>query len=129
MFDFPAPTVDTKSADAQNADIKATPTPAQTANSKDREVNYMGDVVAKIKVMPKSSETDLNEMKTNIEKAIPEGVKLSGFTEEPIAFGLKALMVTVVLADTEGGTESVESAIAEVNDVESVQVVEVGRAL
>ena len=88
----------------------------------------MGNVVAKIKVMPKSTETDFKMLKANIEKAIPKGVRLSGFMEEPVAFGLKALIVVVVLEDTEGGSESAESAISSVEDVESIQVVEVGRA-
>jgi len=89
----------------------------------------MGEVVATIKVMPVSLETDFKALKSDIADAIPTGVRLSGFTEEPVAFGLKALIVIVVLGDIEGGTDPVESAIAEIKGVESVQVVEVGRAL
>ncbi len=38
-------------------------------------------------------------------------------------------MATVVVGDVEGGTDSVEAAFAEVSDVESVQVAEIGRLL
>ncbi|CAD7768161.1 Elongation factor 1-beta [Candidatus Methanoperedenaceae archaeon GB37] len=89
----------------------------------------MGEVVATIRVMPESTETDLEVLKREISEVMPVGVRLSGFAEEPVAFGLKALIVTVVLGDLEGGTDPVESAIAGVKGVESLQVTEVGRAL
>jgi len=60
---------------------------------------------------------------------VPAGIDLNGIAEEPIAFGLVALMATVVVGDVEGGTDSVEKAFAEVPDVESVQVAEIGRLL
>ncbi|MHC1567465.1 MAG: elongation factor 1-beta [Candidatus Syntropharchaeia archaeon] len=87
----------------------------------------MGEVAAKIRIMPESVDTDLNLLKTRIEESLPEDVKLHGFSEEPIAFGLSALLVTVILEDKEGGTQQVEDAFSEVEGVESVQVIEVGR--
>lgn len=92
----------------------------------DLEVLRMGDVAAVIKVMPESIETDLMHLKDMLEAVLPENVVLHGYKEEPIAFGLKALMLTLILPDSEGGTESIETAFAEVEGVESVQVVEVG---
>ncbi|MCW7076510.1 MAG: elongation factor 1-beta [Candidatus Syntropharchaeales archaeon] len=86
----------------------------------------MGEVAAHIKVMPEGVETDLARLREKLEAVLPEGVRLHGFKEEPIAFGLKALMVTVILADMEGGTERIEGAFADVEGVESVQVTEVG---
>ncbi len=87
----------------------------------------MGEVAAKIKVMPSGIDVDLNKLKDNLKKAIPEGARLHGFSEEPIAFGLKALMVVVKVGDIEGGTEKVEEAFSKVQGVESVSVVELGR--
>ena len=48
---------------------------------------------------------------------------------QPIAFGLKALILTVIVEDKEGGTEAVEASISEIDEVESVQVVAVTRML
>ncbi|MGZ8889423.1 MAG: hypothetical protein ACXW1D_07785, partial [Halobacteriota archaeon] len=48
---------------------------------------------------------------------------------QPIAFGLKALILTVLVEDKEGGTEAVEASISEIDEVESVQVVAVTRML
>jgi len=91
-----------------------------------REVRRMGNVAALIKVMPTGVDVDLEALKGNLTAVVPEGIELRGIAEEPIAFGLVALMATVVVGDVEGGTEGVEQAFAQVSDVESVQVVEVG---
>ncbi len=89
----------------------------------------MGEVVAVIKIMPNGVDVDLEKMKENLAAVVPAGIDLSEIAEEPIAFGLVALMATVVVGDVEGGTDSVENAFAEVSDVESVQVAEIGRLL
>ncbi|MEA1894683.1 MAG: elongation factor 1-beta [Euryarchaeota archaeon] len=89
----------------------------------------MGEVVAVIKIMPNGVDVDLENLKENLAAVMPAGIDLSGIAEEPIAFGIVALMVTVVVGDVEGGTDSVEKAFAEVSGVESVQVAEIGRLL
>ncbi|WP_292387959.1 elongation factor 1-beta [Methanosarcina sp. UBA5] len=88
----------------------------------------MGDVAAKIKIMPESVDTDLAELKEKIKGVIPAGADLHGdIVEEPIAFGLKALIVALIVNDEEGGTEPAEEAFAKVSGVENVQVVDVYR--
>ncbi len=87
----------------------------------------MGDVAAKIKIMPAGVDTDLEALKERLEAVVPEGAKLRTFSEEPIAFGLKAIIALVLVGDMEGGTEPVEEAFAAVDEVESVSVVELGR--
>ena len=89
----------------------------------------MGEVVAVIKIMPNGVDVDLEKLKENLAAAVPAGIDLNGIAEEPLAFGLVAFMATVVVGDVEGGTDSVENAFAEVPDVESVQVAEIGRLL
>ncbi|ADI73179.1 translation elongation factor aEF-1 beta [Methanohalobium evestigatum Z-7303] len=89
----------------------------------------MGQVAAKIKVMPESVDTDLEELKKKIEEALPEETELHGTSEEPIAFGLKALMLDISVSDKEGGTEEVEEAFMNVPGVDNVQVVGLGRGL
>ncbi|HHV23377.1 MAG: elongation factor 1-beta [Methanosarcina sp.] len=88
----------------------------------------MGDVAAKIKVMPEGVETDLVELKEKLKAVIPAGADLhEDIVEEPIAFGLKALIVTLIVNDEEGGTEAVEEAFAKIPGVENVQVQEAYR--
>lgn len=87
----------------------------------------MGKVAAKIKVMPESPEVDLDVLQDRLEAALPEGAKIRGFERDDVAFGLVALLPTVVVPDDAGGTEAVEEAFAGVADVESVEVESVGR--
>ncbi|MCZ7399421.1 MAG: elongation factor 1-beta [Candidatus Methanoperedens sp.] len=87
----------------------------------------MGEVAAKIRIMPSGMDVDLNKLKEALAKVIPNGVRLHGFLEVPVAFGLKALMVVVKVGDIEGGTEKVEEAFSKVSGVESVSVEELGR--
>ncbi|CDG65662.1 MAG: elongation factor 1-beta [Methanobacterium sp.] len=89
----------------------------------------MGEVVATIKVMPESPEVDLAQLKETVEKSIPEGTELHKIEEEPIAFGLVALNVMVVVDDGEGGTENAEEAFNQIDDVASVEVMDVRRLM
>jgi len=89
----------------------------------------MADVIAKIKIMPEGTDTNLDELKKELESKVPKSARLGGWGEEKIAYGLKALIVTVVVGDAEGGTQAVEDAFASVKGVQSVQVVGLGRAI
>lgn len=86
----------------------------------------MGTVIVGLKVMPTSPETDIAKLMTKIRAAIPEGVTLRGMRDKYIAFGLRAIDVTVTMPDTAGGSDSVEKAIADIPDVQSVEIVGTG---
>jgi len=87
----------------------------------------MADVVAQLKVLPEGTEVDLTKLQDQIKSVLPEGVKILKVVEEPIAYGLKCLKVTVVMPDAEGGTDPVENAIASINEVQRVEVELVSR--
>ena len=87
----------------------------------------MGKVAAKIKVMPNSPELDLDALEDKLEDSLPEGAQIKGFERDDVAFGLVALLPTVIVPDDAGGTEAVEEAFTEVEGVESVSVENVGR--
>jgi len=87
----------------------------------------MGKVAASIKVMPNSPDIDLDGLQEQLEQALPEGARINGFEREDVAFGLVALLPTVIVPDESGGTEAVEEAFAGLDDVESVSVENVGR--
>jgi len=87
----------------------------------------MGKVAAQLKVMPQNPEIDLDELEERLADALPEGAEIQGFERDDVAFGLIALLPTVIVADEAGGTEAVEDAFRDVTDVESVSVESVGR--
>lgn len=82
----------------------------------------MAKVLMEIKIFPEDIETNLNQLKQEIQVALPSDAKLQKTEEEPIAFGLKALKVYVIVKDEEGTAEAVESAISKVKGVSQIQV-------
>ncbi|MFB6102679.1 MAG: elongation factor 1-beta [Haloplanus sp.] len=87
----------------------------------------MGKVAAKMKVMPQSPDIDLDDLQEQLEASLPEGAKINGFERDEVAFGLVALLPTVIVPDDAGGTEAVEESFGGVDGVESVSVENVGR--
>lgn len=86
----------------------------------------MGRVAVTVKIMPKDPDVDLDKLKGDIKKVVPKDVDLKKFDVKPVAFGLMALYALFIMEDKEGGTEEVERAISKLDDVESVQVENVG---
>jgi elongation factor 1-beta len=87
----------------------------------------MAKVAATLKVMPNSPEIDLEALETRLSNALPEGAKINNVEREDVAFGLVALLPTVLIPDDAGGTDAVEEAFGAVEGVESVGVENVTR--
>jgi translation elongation factor aEF-1 beta len=70
----------------------------------------------------------LNGLKTKVQEALPAGSAVEKFEEEPVAFGLVALIAHVVLPENvEGKMDQVEAAIQAVDLVSQIQVLNVRR--
>ena len=78
------------------------------------------------RILPEGLDTDLKKLKDDIGKALPSGAALKASEQRPLAFGLKALHVLIVLDDKKGGAEQVEASISGVPGVQSVEIVEMG---
>ena len=89
----------------------------------------MGEVAAQIKIMPSGPDVDLKGLSAQIESQIAQQGRIHSCEVQPIAFGLKALLITVIVQDREGGTEALEASLSAIEDVESIQVVAVTRML
>ena len=87
----------------------------------------MAKVGATVKVMPDGPKRDLQALRKSLASQVPRAMTLQGFREEPVAFGLKALIASVTLEDAEGGTDPLEAAWSQIEGVQSVQVLEVSR--
>ena len=86
----------------------------------------MGQVAVLFRLMPKGVDTDVEGMEKEVRGAVPAGVKVRGTQVRDIAFGLRSLLVSVVMDDTGGVLESTENALARLPGVESVEVMEEG---
>jgi translation elongation factor aEF-1 beta len=85
-------------------------------------------VLASIKIFPNDANLDLGLLKSKVQQSLPSGSTVQKFEEEPIAFGLVALIAHVVLPeDAAGHMDQVEEAIRGVDMVSEIQVLRVGR--
>ena len=88
----------------------------------------MAKVLASIKIFPSDANIDLGVLKSKVQSSLPAGSTVQRFEEEPVAFGLVALIAYVILPeDAEGKMDQVEEAIRAVDLVSEIQVLRVGR--
>jgi len=89
----------------------------------------MGIALIKIKLMPSSPDVNLEKIKEKAKKIVEnnKGARVS-FEEQPIAFGLKAVIVGFEQNEDNGELEPMENALREIEDVNSVEVVDMRRA-
>lgn len=78
----------------------------------------MGKISCVYKVMPEDAETDLEEIKDDIKDLID----VQDIGEEEVAFGLKAVKVSTITTDEEGGTDAVEEELEKVDNVQSIEL-------
>ena len=76
----------------------------------------MGDVAISLKIMPESPDTDLEKVKEEISKKI----EIKDSKIEPLAFGLKALKILIIVSDK--GSGNIENEIKSINGVSEVEV-------
>ena len=89
----------------------------------------MGYVNIKIKLMPTSPDTNLEERKARAKSIIEEKYgKIIKFEEEPIAFGLNAIMVFFTWPE-EKELEKLENSLENIDNVVSKQVLDMRRAI
>jgi len=87
----------------------------------------MDRVAATIKVYPKDVDVDLEKLRESIRKALPEDASVFKFEEEPIAFGLVALICHIVMPETGGGVDALEDRLRKLESVGELQTVMVRR--
>ena len=89
----------------------------------------MSIVAVKIKIMPKSLQTDLKKLEKEVTILLSkEKVKNPNFEIQPIAFGLKALIIMFGWPE-EKELESLEEELKKIKEVGSVQVIDIRRAI
>lgn len=89
----------------------------------------MGSMNIKLKIMPESPDVNLEELREKITKTVEENQgKGISFEEQPIAFGLKAL-ITVFILPEDSEPEQLENKISEIEKIGSVEVEDMRRAI
>lgn len=83
----------------------------------------MGSVAITFRIMPDDPEANLEVIKSGVRKTL-EG-SLRDLKEQPVAFGLKAILAIAVVNDAAGGSDQLEQSLAAIPGVGSVETVDV----
>jgi len=87
----------------------------------------VGKIVIAYKIFPSESSVDLNLLKEKIKKELSGIASIQRFAEEPIAFGLSALVVNMVLPEEEGILDKTEKKLTDMEEVGQIQTLGVNR--
>jgi len=78
----------------------------------------MGEIACVYKVMPEDDETDLEDIKDQLRDLLD----VNDIGEEDVAFGLKAVKVSCITTDEEGGTDAVEEKLEQLEGTQSYEL-------
>ena len=88
----------------------------------------MGSIKVLYNVFPEEIVSSFDGLKKKVEACLPEASSVEGYGEEPIAFGLKALLVQVTFPEDQTGiVDEFETALAKIKGVSQVQTMMVRR--
>jgi elongation factor 1-beta len=88
----------------------------------------MGSVIITYKVFPTDIIIDFNDLKKKIEANLPQFASVEGYGEEPIAFGLKALLLQVKFPEDKTGLlEEFEKKLEGISEISQMQTLMVRR--
>jgi len=88
----------------------------------------MGSVIISYKIFPTDITVDFNNLRKKIEECLPEFSSIYGFGEEPIAYGLNALIAHIKIPEDKTGVlEELENKLGGISEISQVQTIMVRR--
>lgn len=87
--------------------------------------DLMADVIIGFKVMPKTIDVNLDVLEEKIKKALNP----NRMQRQPIAFGLVAILVTILIPDEGGVLDAAENKLRAIDEVGEVEVTGMTRSL
>lgn len=87
----------------------------------------MGKIVIAYKILPSESTVDLEVLKEKLKAKLANVAAIQRFAEEPIAFGLSALKVNMVLPEKDGIVDETEKLIMDIEEVGQIHTLGVTR--
>lgn len=88
----------------------------------------MSKVVISFKIFPSDVTIDLSLLKQKIEKNLPEYASVYKFIEEPIAFGLTALVAQIVIPEEKsGGLDEIEKLLQRIDEISQIETLMIRR--
>jgi translation elongation factor aEF-1 beta len=88
----------------------------------------MGAILVTYKIFPEDILESFDSLKAEITKILPDSSKIDGWGEEPVAFGLVALLVQVRFPeDVTGIVDGFEVELSKIKGVSQVQTFQIRR--
>ncbi|MDE1811337.1 MAG: elongation factor 1-beta [Thaumarchaeota archaeon] len=87
----------------------------------------MARLSLRAKILPTGIEVNLDDIAKKITSSLTDGVTLSKYTKEPLAFGLYFISAEFALDDKEGQMDSLENAIRGIEGVGEFEVLGLSR--
>lgn len=89
----------------------------------------MGTVIVTYKIFPEDIVENFDALKKEIDGKLPKDSSISGYGEEPVAFGLKALLVQVRFPEDQTGlVDEFETEMGKIKGVSQIQTMMVRRS-
>ena len=89
----------------------------------------MGTVIVTYKIFPEDIVENFDGLKKDIEGKMPQDSSVSGYGEEPVAFGLVALLIQVRFPEDKSGlVDEFETELGKIKGVSQVQTLMVRRS-
>jgi len=91
----------------------------------------MAVVVITLRIMPSGPDADLNSIEKKAKEFVVSFAGKTQFKTEvkPIAFGINSVEMIFVMEESLGSTEKLEGQISKIEDVNSVEIIDVRRAV
>ncbi len=84
----------------------------------------MGDVGIIYKILPEDLEVNVEDLMKRIEEQVKDMVKIKGMQIKPIAFGLNAILMYIIVKDEAGIAEKFEEKVKGIKGVGEIEVEE-----
>jgi elongation factor 1-beta len=88
----------------------------------------MAKVLVSLKIFPSDVSVNLSLLKKKIEKSLPDYVSIYKFAEEPVAFGLVALIADIIVPEDKSGVlDEVEKLLGKIEGISEMETLMVRR--
>ena len=88
----------------------------------------MARLLLRAKILPTGTEIDLDAIAKKIASSLKDGIQLSKYTKEPLAFGLYFISAEFSLEDKDGQMDSLENTVRAIEGVGEFEVLGTSRA-
>ena len=93
------------------------------------EAQTVGSVIVTYKIFPEDIVENFEPLKKEIQAKLPEFSEVTGYGEEPVAFGLKALLIQIKFPEDKTGiVDELETKLGEIKGISQVQTMMVRRS-